>query len=551
MRRRRVRLTDERLTLLLAARPPVDSPDTFLNIYCPTVLGFRIPDWHMCEDHNTPADFTRAMLLRKDGRYVFSVILWVAGRAGSKSFQLALCTWAKARTWDGYDARILGGSGEQARQCYDHTLEFWDAHPLFLGEVADVPHIERTQLKNKSHYSILTCSMKSVRGKHPQQLNIDEADEVPRDIFDAAWSQSFKRTKGRGAGIAPQWVVTSTINYAGGLVEGLLRTGKDAGWHIGVHCWREVAQTCNDLSCAECNLRRSCQGILRDQMRDCEIMDQTGKWVEVCYDWKGETRRTYVESAKIDDTRRTPWAIGHGVKIRGNPHGYMDIENIRNVRRGVSDEAWDSEWDCNLRQLRGAVLRRADVERCMADVQWEERMPYTWVGADWGYVNETCELIFQWDGAKELHVVAEVSWTERSDEELRILTNAIGDRYRTRELWGDAEHPGIFKVLRNDGWDAKKVAFGAYKELCIEQMRVWMQGHDGRVLKINKRLTHLHDCLVNWHYKPNTLVEEIDKKDDHPCDAFVAGMRRFTRDPKLKPLYHTRKNDAVYPIINS
>lgn len=540
-------LASDRFQQLLLSPPPLENSETFLDVYLPTVTGIRVPDWPMCPNHQTPGDFIRAMSDRRpDGRYVHPVVLWISCRAGAKSFNCALSTWATARRYPGHDTRILGGSGEQAKQCYEHSLRFWECQPGMGAEVTGTPHIERTLLRNGSRYSILMCSQASVRGKHPNRLHIDEADEVSPDVFDAAWALGFEKSWGHGAGIPPQWVVTSTINHAGGLVERLMGQADANGWHMGIHCWKEVAETCDELTCEGCNLHHSCRGIMRDHLRECEVVSQVGRWVKVVYEHRGQERRTSIEAAKIDPQRATAYSPGQKLTVRGNPHGYFRLSNLREIHKGFSEEGWDSEMDCNLRQLRGSVLRRADIEQCMADVSWKEGMT-TWVGADWGYVNETCELVFQWDGAKDLRVVAEASWTERSDEELRQLSRAIGDRYRTRELWGDAEHAGIFKVLRGDGWDCHKVAFGAHKDQCIEHMRLWMQGNDGRSLKINNRLTHLHDSLIRWHYKPNALTEQIEKKDDHACDAFVAGIKRLTRDPKLKPAYKEVKDGFRLP----
>ena len=92
---------------------------------------------------------------------------------------MGLLIWTKARGWDYYDGRILGGSGEQAMYCYEHCNSFWGALDGALAkDLAQEPMRERTRLRNRSKYAIFTASEKRVRGAHPNDLAIDELDEV-------------------------------------------------------------------------------------------------------------------------------------------------------------------------------------------------------------------------------------------------------------------------------------------------------------------------------------------------------------------------------------
>lgn len=466
-----------------ATPPPLDNVELLLKAYLPSVLGLSIPDTRVCEDHQTPADFYRHALSGEHPR-----IIEVANRSGGKSWKAANIVWLKARRFPGYQARILAGSGDQAKECYGHSSDFWEAlDGRMKGELKDPePLAERTRLLSGSNYAILTASQKRVRGPHPNDLIIDEADEVDRAIYYAAMSQPMSRH-----GIPASWYVFSTINYAGGLMEELLREHKEAGWKLITYCWLETCKACRDHNCSTCRIEKWCQ-------------------------------------------RR--------VKDRDDLTGYIDIEHIFEVYEGLSEETWDSEWCCNLRQLLGAVLKRVNVDRAMVDLSDEKagrltafdpNMRYNWLAADWGYTNQSYVGLFQWDGRKDLRLVAREFWTEKSHDEIVDECKKIREQYSEIELndfYMDAEDPYIAKALKKAGWNVKRVAFGKWKGRCLEALRLWLQGKGGRQLRINRKLTDVGNALISWHYKEGSEEEKIVKKDDHACDMLLAGMRRFAKD---------------------
>jgi hypothetical protein len=544
--------------------PPLDDLDALLNDYLPTALGLRIPDWPICDHHNTPGDFMRvALAMGDDGRPENGAILYVTTRAGAKSHNLSLVEWLKTRKHDGFEAKILGGSWEQSHRCYEHSLTFWDGlNGKFYSDLQAPPTEHRTRLKNRSSIATLKASERSVRGSRVNDLALDELDEIPRAIYQAAISQ---RIRGKRDSIGGhQFLMASSINRAGGLVEEKMAEYEKSGRgrKMIVYCWKEVTATCTiEGSCIQCPLHVHCRGDLR-KLWDCVVVsvDEDIPEVMIAREHNG---RTYKTAIWRDDIEDCPASLepGDRVQVRGNPHGYLDARDVAEVWLELSDETIDSEWNCNLKQPLGAVLKRAHIDRCTKELRFsreepfafDRKAPHTWLCIDWGYRNETCVVGAQWDGKLDLRLFSEAHWQEKTGDELAELITAIGDRYTTtsgpcRLAYADASDPDKIKALRQRGWTVKPVAFGAWKNRCLEALRVWLQGRGGKNLSINRNCTHLTKALIAWKYKDEVTDEDAEraivKKDDHPCDAVLAGMRRFAKkkSPTIKPNKPDRAN---------
>jgi len=525
---------------LAVAEPPLRDTDTLLFDYLPAVLGIRVPDWPMCRDHEPPATaFRRALSYDMDAvRAHYPKILVVANRTGGKSFFAALIEWLKAKRFPRFEGRILGGSADQALECYKHAVQFCQGlGNKLMSDLKAEPTRDRMGFRNGSLLQCLKASQTSVRGGHPNDLVIDETDEVPRPIFEAAQSMPHRR---RTADIPKQLIMTSTINRAGGLVEGLIREAERRGIEVITYCWKEVTRTCNvPIECKDCPVWDYCRGDLK-AARECIVLDVNElEEVRVAVPFRDGHHETVID--RTDIREEGPIQAGDRVHVAGNPHGFLEILDVLDVFDMVSEETWESEWCCLLRQPLGAVLKRTQIDGCCVEMNYspdkphalDRRIKHTWLGIDWGYRNETCAVVFQWDGANDLRIIAEAHWTEKTGRELADIIDAIGERYGTKEAYADSSDPDKIAELKTRGWLVHSVAFGTWKERCLEALRVWLQGRDDRSLSINRNLSHLISALIGWRYKDSVTNEDpevaILKKDDHPCDATLAGMRRFAR----------------------
>ncbi len=141
----------------------------------------------MCGDPNhTPQFRPVSDVLRDIARYY---VIW-ACRSGSKTFLFGgLNSWVKSCSKARYETRILGGSKDQSLLSYEAMKVFRDeSDPTNSRLVRDIMQ-SKAEFVNKSKVSILTASITSVRGPHPQALLLDEVDEIDEVVYNAALSQ--------------------------------------------------------------------------------------------------------------------------------------------------------------------------------------------------------------------------------------------------------------------------------------------------------------------------------------------------------------------------
>lgn len=191
-----------------------------------------IPTTRVCANHSTPFEaFCDAYFANH------SVVIWKGSRAfAGKSFLLALLGYMEEICL-GAEVVILGGSGAQSARVHEYQQLFWgyESAPLYL--LRGNPTGERTRLVNGGGIICLKASQTSVRGPHPQRLRLDEVDEMPLEIFDAAMGQTLATPN-----VNANTVCSSTEQYADGTMhEARLRAARN-GWKIHEWCYRETMQ---------------------------------------------------------------------------------------------------------------------------------------------------------------------------------------------------------------------------------------------------------------------------------------------------------------------
>ena len=215
---------------------------------------------HICNepDHISQFDF----LLEVFTGVVKDFIVW-ANRSGSKSFFAGLISWAESCFYKDLETCILGGSKEQADKSYKAMNDFWKVAGLIDEMLAKEPMLSETIWKDGSSVSILTASQHSVRGPHPQRLNLDEVDEMDFDIFEA--SMSMPQSK-HGVGSATR--IYSTNHNVEGTMDRVLKTAREkGGYKIFKWCIWECLESCKDYTCSTCQLNFICPG---KQMKEAD-----------------------------------------------------------------------------------------------------------------------------------------------------------------------------------------------------------------------------------------------------------------------------------------
>lgn len=185
-----------------------------------------------CDEHESPLD---ALWDAYADESDFAI--WHAMRGSGKTQELAILSWLESVFKPNCGTTVLGGSLEQSQRCVAYLTQLWDL-PNVPGQILDgQPMGMGYKLKNGSWVRALAASSKSVRGPHPQKLRLDEVDEMPQLIFDAALGQP----KGNH-GIPANIVASSTLHYAHGMMADLIDNRHERGARLYRWCVEEVRE---------------------------------------------------------------------------------------------------------------------------------------------------------------------------------------------------------------------------------------------------------------------------------------------------------------------
>ncbi len=201
-----------------------------LALYCAFVLGVKIPDPAVCENHQSPLDFLWDVY---SDNVEFAISH--AMRGSGKTLLLSVLSYLESQFKEHCGTTILGGSLEQSQKAVSYSSQLWDRSEVpkqqLIGGVAGRGY----KLKNGSWVAALAASQKSVRGPHPQRLRLDEVDEMAPEIFDAAMGQPKANY-----GIPDQIVASSTLHHPFGMMANLIDNREERGAKLYQWCVEEV-----------------------------------------------------------------------------------------------------------------------------------------------------------------------------------------------------------------------------------------------------------------------------------------------------------------------
>lgn len=238
----------------------IKSIDEISDLIKYQILPVQVSTKRMCDNENHCSQFhyLSEMLLN-----TFPHVITWANRGGSKTYFLALVNWLKSMIYKDRECVILGASKEQSTRAYDAMSAFWQIgsydgfdKPL-ADEYLDGEALkEHTRYKNGSMVYILSASMKSVSGPHPQSLNLDEVDEMDYDVLEQALSQPQEKFD------IPSQVTMSSTNHVsfGNMDTHLERAATNPNSRIFQWCIWECLEACTDYECSTCQLSPFCPG---------------------------------------------------------------------------------------------------------------------------------------------------------------------------------------------------------------------------------------------------------------------------------------------------
>ncbi|MGC8642198.1 MAG: hypothetical protein ACP5XB_20230, partial [Isosphaeraceae bacterium] len=134
--------------------------------------------------------------------------------------------------------------------------------PRFGGFDVTYKALQKTEAlyDNGSRVAILAASPTSVRGPHVPSLKLDEVDEIPEDIRDAALGMAME-VRGNRSSV----LMTSTWHRLGGPMSSLIDRGKSGEFPVFTYCAFEVLERCpaersgaHLEKCPECPLQPWC-----------------------------------------------------------------------------------------------------------------------------------------------------------------------------------------------------------------------------------------------------------------------------------------------------
>lgn len=231
---------------------------TALRDWVQSYMGVTVAMEKVCPEHDSPWDLFANVHLKRP-----PLALVLGSRGAGKSFLSALDTHLTSRWRPRHGTRILGGSRSQSEQVYRALRETVCEGSGPRGSDADtISQLLKGEAtyRNGSDVAILAASSTSVRGPHVASLKLDEVDEIPPELREAAMGMCIDRN-GSNASV----LMTSTWHRVNGPMAELMERARSGEFPLYTFCVFEVLESCpesrsgpNLERCPECPLMRYC-----------------------------------------------------------------------------------------------------------------------------------------------------------------------------------------------------------------------------------------------------------------------------------------------------
>ncbi len=437
----------------------------YIGEYIRKCTGRTIPSRAVCKGHSAPLDFVKEFMFGD------SDILVLANRSGGKTATSGMATGLVAYH-DHIPVKILGGSGEQSLRMYEETK--WLLEQGYEDRLSDDILKTEAPFKGGHKISIMTQSMKSVRGPHVPLVIYDEIDEFEQDVFDAG--MSIPKTDPK-KDFASKMVMQSTRHYPGGIMSKEWKKADDDRKRF-VWCIWEIIESCDDrYKCTTCALTSA----------ECP-----------------------------------------GKKALKDADGYFSVRDTIKMYKRLSPDSWNSEWLCTAPRKSGMVYENFD-RRAVGKKRWlwSPRIPI-WRSCDYGIDNQTVIQYWQVDGSGRGWLFYEMRWSGTAPSVIAKEMLAEENRHGWKKFDGTIVDPtaaGFRKELETIG---KKYP----KERGLRTCILAVNDRDPGVTKVRDKLVLRDDDMPSIMIDPLYAKETIDemeawklqngvpvKVNDHGCDA--------------------------------
>lgn len=447
--------------LLRKCKPPREK----LQSYIKKCTGRKIPSRKVCKEHNAPLEFMQEFM------YGDKDILVLANRSGGKTASSGMATGLVAYH-DRVSSKILGGSGEQSLRMYEETK--WLLEQGYEDRLSDDILKTEAPFKGGHKISIMTQSMKSVRGPHVPLVIYDEIDEFEEDVFEAG--KSIPKTD-PSSGFKSKLVMQSTRHYAGGLMSREWQMEDDDRARFAWCIW-EIIEKCDErYNCTSCALTNA----------GCP-----------------------------------------GKKVLEGSDGYFSIRDTIKMYKRLSPDAWHSEWLCDAPRKSGMVYNQFSRHLC-GKRHWIRNLNLPiWRSCDYGIDNQTVVQYWQVDAERRGWLFFEMRWSGVAPSVIAKEMVAEERKRGFRKFDGTIVDPtaaGFRKELENLGKTLPK-AMG------LKTIILAVNDRDPGITRVRDLLVPRSDGL------PSIMIDTVNAKDtidemegwrmrngvpikekDHGCDA--------------------------------
>lgn len=401
-------------------------------------------------------------------------IVW-KDRGGGGSLCAAVLLWLDL-VYHSLSWLDMAGSGEQAKQVYDYTVDFWDCVPKAKNALLkEQPLISKTELSDGTFLRCIPNSQTQARGKHPNGLLCDEAcqDDEARDRNLRAAIQS----------------VLCRENYKVILM---------SSFHVPVCMFQDYWDNAEER-----DFTRYYWNIY-DVMQPCEAPVPC----ESC------------ELTVQEEHQGRKVLSGCAGRARASK-GFLPRANAIAAKRINSVEDFAVEHECKRPKTEGPVY-----DGDLIDVAWRTAIPKgdaerPVIGIDWGYgVTAVIGPIYRAEGL--VAVAGEKYFSGRPVssivEHLKFIQAQVGKKIR---IMADAENAFANLDVENAGFDVEPIAFGKWKEFGVSNIEKYLESRRLAVANAEKLGTVMKKMRRD---KRGTVVKT---RDDHGHDGLLCGLLGF------------------------
>ncbi len=409
----------------------------------------------------------------------------VAGRGGGKTF-LAAGLGFSFLIFKDFHVAVVAGSLAQALYLFEYAKELFGEPEVQQADILEKETKTLARTRTGAWFKVAPASTKAVRGLHAHGrgmlLILDEEAEMEPDIVRAA----LKVVKDAEPAIILR---ISTNHKVMGTFADLVDNHERLGYEL--YQW-------DSFDVAKIDHWRG-----NEPNWDFYLLPYSAFYSE------GELQ-------KMKEDLRKYW----NMKPRERVDGWIRMEEI--IQAFVeSPREWFEVEDLGLKPSgEGLVLDPIKVDLAFKEEVYSVPTAPTWIGIDWGFQGMTAVETLQQVG-EEIHLIESRSFTRAPIGEIVAYLKELRDRYGANEVYADSSHPFENEEVRNAGFEVTEVVFSQYKETGAS----WLKHlFDTGRFKASPEFGEVKQQLKNWRRDKNG---KIVKKDDHHCDALLAGTKKL------------------------